>query len=372
MFGSQSEVSTVSFGMESGQHPVMDLVIEQYGESQREGDEEGEGEREGEEVQHGGGELATACELPGEAGEGREDEEISSSLLHPHCDSSPHLGLSRKSSSSLPDLNQRDSSVSPEDDEVAMREREIERAMATAAREREEGSRRSESPISHRRPQHTRHLSLTEVTPGVKLSKRRRNQPSVKGRSRSPPNYPPPPPPGGEESEREASWDPEEGGEEGHHTTGRRGGGGEGEGGGGGGIDTDLSRKESLGFSQVMSTVANTGQEVEELATNIESPSTHLPPQPWYRRSNSTQSPVKECPTEEEEEEEEEQEEEERERERETQQSPLATFQGSGAGEFALKAATEEREEREERERKRNDDERVWKLQQELLEKHSG
>ena len=350
----------------------MDLVIEQYRESHREGDEEEEGGREGEEEREGGGETTATYELPGEAGgEGREDKEISSPLLQPHSDSSPHLGLSRKSSSSLPDLNQRDSSVSPEDEEEATRERERECAMATTAREREEGSRRSESPVSHRRPHHTRHFSLTEVTPGVKLPKRRRNQPSVKGRSRSPPNYPPPPPPGGEDSEREASWDPEEGGKEGHLTT-KGGGGGRGE--EGGGIETDLSRKESLGVSQVMSTVANTGQEVEELATNIKSPSNPLSPQPWYKRSSSTQSPVKECPTEEEEEEEEEEERErerEREKERETQQSPLATFQGSGAGAFALEAtAEEEREKREERERERSEDERVWQLQQELLEKH--
>ena len=354
MFASMSQAATSPYStLESGQHPVMDLVIAQIEETQQEGQREGQGQGEGEgEGDHEEQEREQeereeeeeaeerGVQIPQERGRGGMVE--APPPVHARSESDSHLILHRKNSSSLPDLMKRDNSVSPEDEDTP-----------TTVPDNVEDARRqisNESPVP-RRAQHTRHLSLTGVQISGKLRKKRRQQSgSLKQRSRSPPNYPPPPPPANEDSGNEAS-----GGREGEGEAPLAKGEGE------------VSRKGSLGFSQVMSTMSNVSHEVEEMASEVAELPPNISPPLRFRAVNPLQSPVQECPVEEEEE-----------ARRAGLLSPPVAVQGEGIEVSPLEeeemaqevAQMQFREEEEEEEEEEEDEETGKQLERELIEKN--
>ena len=258
---SMSQTSTSPYStMESGQHPVMDLEITQIEESQRDDDGgEGDGERE---TAHTG-EVGRDVDMQQERGTHEEPP----SPVHRRSVSDTSLLLSRTNSSSLPDLMDNNSSVSPEDMKVP---------------DTVEGARRQMSekpPVARYRTKHTRHLSLLM---GAEEKQKKRRQPSLKNRSRSPPNYPPPPPPMEEDSGNEAV----EGTEQQFVAPSEAAGG--------------ASRKHSPGISQVMKKISSIDHKLEEMGgVGVSGSTPNITPPMKFRAVDPRHSPLSESPEEE-------------------------------------------------------------------------
>ena len=214
-FGSTSLIATAPFHttMESGQ--VFDLDITQTEEPLREEPEAVvEGEREGEGEGEGEGEETVGQLGYFQDAQIRYHQQSSNARpvpIHQRSVSDTSVLLCRTNSSSLPELDDHNSSASP--DPVA---------------DTVEGARQQisqESPTKFR-TKHTRHLSLLNRRQAKR--KKRRSQ----YRCRSPPNYPPPPPPMNGDSDNEEDM---------------------------------IEEGQGLDFSKVMQTISSIDQELQEM-----------------------------------------------------------------------------------------------------------
>ena len=173
--------------------------------------------------------------------------------VHQRSESDTTVLLSNTNFSSLPELDEHSSSVSPDNTLIA---------------DTVEGAKRQISEEMPIRTKHTRHLSLLSGSDG---KRKKRRQQSLKNRSRSPPNYPPPPPPADEDSGNEASGDIEN-----HELT----------------TENGATRKNSLGFSKVMKTISSIDQELEEMRVGVSDITPNISPPMRFRDSDPQQSPT--------------------------------------------------------------------------------
>ncbi len=121
---------------------------------------------------------------------------------------------------------------------------------------------------SHTSPKisHTRHLSLMCTQSPVRNKKRSKRTPSLKKRSRSPPELPPPPPPPGQEEETSAVAVGQDQEAPAEQPSGQQ--------------MTKNTSSSSIGFTEVMNTMSTIEKELDKLSPEPEPPTAaiHTPP----------------------------------------------------------------------------------------------
>lgn len=181
-----------------------------------------------------------------------------------------------ESTHSMPELGKHELSTSPE----------VPPEYATDA---ESGPRKRSATVSTSVGGHTRHLSLTGVQqPSTRKKRSSKRQGSLKRRSRSPPNLPPPPPPF--EDDHDLGPPPQLQIDDLAPHSGMR----------------VQASSTTLGFSEVMNTISNIDQQLDELSKEITSPKPTIPvpkrSSPFDSTGFSSFKPIQDSPVPEEDE----------------------------------------------------------------------